>query len=137
MGVGVRPEAYPGTRVSAAYGYMHVPGEECSLVPVPRGPPSSPDLGVPTSPAPGVGVSWKLGPKRAGRVYRLACVRFDTVFSPVPRAKHTQSPTRAHACHRALPVSVQGLLHPRDRMEGIFATVPDGVRLALHPGYWS
>lgn len=57
MAVGiVRPEAYPNTRVSAAYGYTQVPGQR---VPASRrlaGPHALLMVGVPTSPAPGIGV---------------------------------------------------------------------------------
>lgn len=115
------------------------PRRKCSRVPAPRGPPSSPDLGVPTSPAPGVGVSWKLGPRRAGRVCRLACVSgSDTAFS---LQCHGQRTRRAPPVHTRVfmlsPCAYWGSLQTRDRVGGIFATVLGGGRLSLHPGIWS
>lgn len=52
-------------------------------------------LGVPVIPAPGVGLLWKLGPRHAGRLCRLACEVRHGHLPPVTRATDTHTYTHA------------------------------------------
>lgn len=67
----VQPEAYPGTRVSAEYGYTHVPGRRVPASRTPAGPYALLTVKGTCQPRLRVRRAWKLGPRCAGWVCRL------------------------------------------------------------------
>lgn len=75
MGVGVvRPEAYSTTRVSAAYGYKQVLRQRVPASRPIAGPHGLLTWGI-RQPRTRGRSAWKLGPRSAVRVRRLACER--------------------------------------------------------------
>ncbi|XP_057569327.1 transmembrane gamma-carboxyglutamic acid protein 2 isoform X1 [Hippopotamus amphibius kiboko] len=109
MGVGVvRPEAYPSTRVSAAYGYTQVPGQRVPTSRPLAGPHALLMVGVPASPAPGVGARGDSDPGAQAWCADSRVSRCDTANRPPCHGPRTRRAPPVHTHVSVRPSCAHG-----------------------------